>query len=718
MSELQSPDSPEPEPESDPIIGMELGNYKIVELIGEGGMGAVYAARHPVLGREVAVKVLSRKLCDEKDFLARFRQEALAANRVGHKVIVEAIDFGKLPDGRSYYVMERLHGESLGVMMERRGAIPLAETAELILPVMDALQAAHESGVIHRDLKPDNIFLQRGRSNEILPKLLDFGLAKMLEVDHTGTGVTTQTGLLLGTPLYMPPEQFSGKPETLGPWTDVYALAGLIFHMLAAKPPYDEHGFADLLMKHMQAPIPSICDRKAGLPAALDDALRLALAKKPSERFQNMLAFAQAFEAAVKSGASTAASATLPPTSSDDLFPRSRPSAHNAVTVAEHQAQAQASAPAPAPAPAPTATEADSSPPALSFDDERPGSAPRPRGAESDKRTVVAKAKPSKEPSTPESASPRSTRPAARATPATGPPPPRKAGRHPLGTLVLLVLLLGGTGAGGYAVWRHLQSPEAPTRGTLVVDAGPKGVLIRIDSEATWSSAPVQRKLEVGSHKVTIKKPGYDQLTTWVSVRPGKQTKLAFDLLPSNRPETETDPVAGPTHADTSDGSVAPPDPMDHPSASTMGSNPTMASPPIHARRRPVHGVMTSPVMTSPAMTSPAMTSSGMTSSGMSISLADLVRLPPNIGAAIRRIYPRLKPCLHKAKPGSALHKMRWHVSLRAGTNGKVTSARVSRGKSASAAVGSCIQRKVRAWKLPAHSSPYSYTFSVKFSSH
>jgi len=247
MSESQSPDSPASE--TDPLVGMELGNYKIVEMIGEGGMGAVYSARHPVLGREVAVKVLSRKFCDEEDFLARFRQEALAANKVGHRVIVEAIDFGTLPDGRSYYLMERLQGESLGVLMDRRGAIPLAETAELILPVMDALQAAHESSVIHRDLKPDNIFLHRGRKGEIQPKLLDFGLAKMIDVDRTGARVTTQTGLLLGTPLYMPPEQFSGKPETLGPWTDVYALAGVIFHMIDGRPPYDEHGFADLLMQ-------------------------------------------------------------------------------------------------------------------------------------------------------------------------------------------------------------------------------------------------------------------------------------------------------------------------------------------------------------------------------------------------------------------------------------------------------------------------------------
>ncbi len=709
MSESQSPDSPAPEP--DPIIGMELGNYKIVELIGEGGMGAVYAARHPVLGREVAVKVLSRKFCDEEDFLARFRQEALAANKVGHKVIVEATDFGTLPDGRSYYVMERLQGESLGVMMERRGAIPLAETAELILPVIDALQAAHESGVIHRDLKPDNIFLQRGRNNEIHPKLLDFGLAKMLEVDHTGTGVTTQTGLLLGTPLYMPPEQFSGKPEALGPWTDVYALAGVIYHMLAAKPPYDERGFADLLMQHMQAPIPSICDRKVDLPSSLDDALRLALAKKPSERFQNMVAFGQAFEAAVKAGAVLGVGATLlPTTTSADLMPRARPAAKNVITVAEPRAAAPTQTPSQAPAAAlaaalaPAANEPESSPAAMSFDDDRPGSKPVARKAQSDKITVVAKAKPVEEPPTPgpESTSGASAPPEP-AVPGKAAPGKRSGGRGLL-TLLLVSLVLGVAGAGGYTLWRRLQVPETPTQGSLVVDAGPKGAVIRIDSETAWSPSPVQRKLAVGSHRVTIRKPGFDQIVTWVSIRPGKETRLALDLLPSNRPEPPVVPRKNLAPGAMTNEPVTPPDAMGR--RTTMGTPPVRARPPSRPRRRPGSGVMTSPTMRAMAT---------MSSPGMSTGLSALVRIPLNIGAAINRVYPHLKSCLLKAKAGSPIQKMRWYVSLRAGRNGKVTSARVRPGALSSQAVSRCLQSRIRAWKLPPHSFPYSYTFTVRF---
>jgi len=710
MDESQLPDSPASQP--DPVIGMELGNYQIVELIGEGGMGAVYAARHPVLGREVAVKVLSRKFCDEEDFLARFRQEALAANRVGHEVIVEATDFGTLPDGRSYYVMERLQGESLGVMMESRGAIPLAETAELMLPVMDALQAAHDSGVIHRDLKPDNIFLHLGRRHEIQPKLLDFGLAKMLEMDQTGTGVTTQTGLLLGTPLYMPPEQFSGKPETLGPWTDVYALAGVIFHMLAGRPPYDERGFADLLMQHMQAPIPSICDRKAGLPPALDDALRLALAKKPKERFQNMRAFRQAFEAAVRGAADLGVGATLRPTDSADLFPRGRPGAKDAITVAARPTPGEEEGPAPMTAlslalrpesavqPKPKlkpAPEAEPKPASMPFVDHRPGSKPAPAAATAHNEALVAKAKPKPKPS-----------------PVAGPSVPNRlsapdrastrpeGGSLGLGTVLLVLLLLGGAGAGGYYYWRSLQPSNAPKQGTLVVDAQPRGAVIRIDNETVWSPSPVQRKLAVGSHRVTIKKPGFDQIVTWVSIRPGKGTSLALDLLPSGHQDLDQGPRQRPAPIPLSDGSMTPPDSPHQPPGTASTHAMGRPRPRPHPRWQPTPHPRT-------AMTT-------MASGTMSPGLNALFIPPPDIGAAIGRLYPQLKSCYQKATPGSDVLKARLRIALRVGTNGKVTSARLNPGRLASTGVGRCILAKARAWKLPPYPNPYAYSFGVQFS--
>ena len=741
MSESQSPDSPAPE--TDPLVGIELGNYHIVELIGEGGMGAVYAARHPVLGREVAVKVLSRKFCDEEDFLARFRQEALAANRVGHEVIVEAIDFGELPDGRSYYVMERLQGESLGAMMDRRGAIPLVETAEIMLPVMDALQAAHDAGVIHRDLKPDNIFLHRGRRQEVLPRLLDFGLAKMLEMDQTGTGVTTQTGLLLGTPLYMPPEQFSGKPETLGPWTDVYALAGVIFHMLAARPPYDERGFADLLMQHMQAPIPSICDRKAGLPPSLDHMLQLALAKKPDERFQNMRALRQAFEAAVKGAADLGVGATIRPVPEVDLFPRKRAAPKDAITVAARKTPSQSELPAAPKAPeAPAAsTEAPATPrmavsmalrpessaspkpaleakpapeaepklAALSFDDHRPGSEPNLVIAAPGETPITATPtpKPKSEP-----------RPVVEPTPPTRSPaldedaPETGGGGRGLGTALLILLLLGGAGAGGYAYWRSRQTTEAPKRGTLMVDAQPKGALIRIDNEATWAPTPVKRELAVGSHRVTIKKIGFDQIVTWVSIRPGKRTNLALDLLPSSRsaPGNTMQPDA--PHSNAPAGSMTPPDAPRQPPGMASNSGTMRPAPP--PMRWPGHdrGTHTAPPRRR-VTTQPMTTMAGGT---MSIGISALLTQPPNIGAAIQRLYPRLKSCFLKANPGSDVLKKHMRVALRIGSNGRVTSARVRPGPLAATAVGRCIRNKAKAWKLPPYPNPYIYSFSVQFS--
>ncbi|MFH2005725.1 MAG: protein kinase [bacterium] len=276
------------------LVGTKIGNYEIVRLHGKGGMGEVYVAHHPVLDRQVAVKVLSRALSDDEELVARFRQEAQAAGRIGHEAIVEVTDFGTLEDERFYYVMELLNGSSLQEWLDRHGPCSAQDAVGILRPIIEALSAAHEAGIVHRDIKPDNIFLHTDAQGRLKPKLLDFGIAKL--VDHTGesSGVATKTGQLLGTPLYMSPEQAAGETQNIGPWSDVYSIAAVLFRMLTGRPPFLGKSFGALLMKHMQEPPPNPSELRPGLPKALDGLIQSAMAKAPEERMATMRTFLQA----------------------------------------------------------------------------------------------------------------------------------------------------------------------------------------------------------------------------------------------------------------------------------------------------------------------------------------------------------------------------------------------------------------------------------------
>ena len=294
------------------LVGQKIGNYEIVSLLGKGGMGEVYVARHPVLNRTVAVKVLSRALSDDEDLVARFRQEAQSAGRIGHEAIVEITDFGELEDERSYYVMELLHGQSLQEYLDEHGTVTVAEAVAILRPVLEALAAAHAAGIVHRDIKPDNIFLHRDKAGLLKPKLLDFGIAKLVDPTGSTAGVATRTGQLLGTPLYMSPEQAAGETQNIGPWSDVYSVAAVLFRMLTGKPPYEAKSFGALLLKHMQDPPPDLSAVRPELPSVLNGLIQGGMAKETDQRHQTIRSFLTELESDIPEGETVPESLPLP----------------------------------------------------------------------------------------------------------------------------------------------------------------------------------------------------------------------------------------------------------------------------------------------------------------------------------------------------------------------------------------------------------------------
>src|SRR5688572_10254334 len=237
--------------ESDLQPGQDVGGYVVEMKIGEGGMGVVYGAHHPKIGKRAAIKVLAKSLCAVPMAVDRFVQEARSVNQIRHPNIVDIFAFGELGDGRSYFVMEWLDGEPLSKRMSS-GENTLADVVEILDEVADALEAAHEKGIVHRDLKPDNVFLVPVRGNRRVVKLLDFGLAK-LGGDEPGI-VKTRSGIMMGTPVYMSPEQARGK--NVDHRTDIYALGAMAFEMVTGRAPYDAETAFDILMQHIGAEVP------------------------------------------------------------------------------------------------------------------------------------------------------------------------------------------------------------------------------------------------------------------------------------------------------------------------------------------------------------------------------------------------------------------------------------------------------------------------------
>lgn len=270
------------------MIGQLFGNYRAIALLGEGGMGAVYLAEHPNIGRKVAVKVLRSDLASDPNLLARFINEARAANAIRHPNIIEILDAGTTDSGIAYLVMELLEGESLAARIKRLGRIDPAAAVAFALQTASALGAAHAKGIIHRDLKPDNLFVVPDVANpgQEHIKVLDFGIAK-LQAKMKSDSVKTRTGTLMGTPAYMSPEQCLGTKE-VDHRSDIYSLGIIVYEMLAGAPPFVSDGFGALVNMHLnEAPMP-LSARMAGLPPGLEPLVSKMLAKSPELRQQSM----------------------------------------------------------------------------------------------------------------------------------------------------------------------------------------------------------------------------------------------------------------------------------------------------------------------------------------------------------------------------------------------------------------------------------------------
>jgi eukaryotic-like serine/threonine-protein kinase len=236
---------------SDPLIGITVGEYTVLERLGHGGMGILYRARHPVIGRTVAVKVLLQSVANDVT-VQRMIREAQAANAVRHPNIVDIFAFGSLPDGRPYMVMELLEGRSLAEQAHLQGTLTPEQTLHVLAEVFSALEAAHTAGIVHRDLKPDNIFVDPAHEPWRV-KIIDFGLARRDGPD----GRLTRPGVVMGTPAFMAPEQIRGDAEVTGK-ADVYAMGVAAWTVLMGHEPFRGEGFMEVLQHHLNTPAPGL----------------------------------------------------------------------------------------------------------------------------------------------------------------------------------------------------------------------------------------------------------------------------------------------------------------------------------------------------------------------------------------------------------------------------------------------------------------------------
>jgi serine/threonine protein kinase len=259
--------------------GTMVGEYRVDRKLGAGTFGDVYAGEQPVIGKRVAIKLLHRKLSSDAEVVSRFVAEARAVNRIRHRHIIDIFSFGMLGDHRHYFVMELLDGLTLGELLEREKRLPLDVALPIFRGIASALDAAHEAGITHRDLKPDNVFLAVEKDGSYFPKLLDFGVAKLAGED---VAHRTATGIAIGTPRYMSPEQCRGKKVDRK--ADIYSLGALVHEVLTGKPLFDGDGTMDVFFKHTsEAPTPMshVCP---DLPSDLDAPVLAMLAKKPKDR--------------------------------------------------------------------------------------------------------------------------------------------------------------------------------------------------------------------------------------------------------------------------------------------------------------------------------------------------------------------------------------------------------------------------------------------------
>jgi serine/threonine-protein kinase len=273
--------------------GTVIGSYRVLRKLGEGGMGAVYLAEHSLLGRKAAVKVLQPELSRNQDIVQRFFNEARAATAIADPGIVQIFDFGYHADGSAYIVMEFLEGEPLDGRVKRLGRLAPVDALRILRQVASSLASAHARGIVHRDLKPENIFLVADREVAYgeRPKLLDFGIAKLTH--DTDSKVKTATAAIMGTPMYMSPEQCRGAGY-VDHRSDLYSLGCVLYHLLVGRPPFDGEGVGDIIACHLREPAPAPSASVPGIPPEVDALTTRLMAKAPDQRFASATELAEA----------------------------------------------------------------------------------------------------------------------------------------------------------------------------------------------------------------------------------------------------------------------------------------------------------------------------------------------------------------------------------------------------------------------------------------
>jgi serine/threonine-protein kinase len=263
--------------------------YHILKKLGEGGMGQVYLAEHVKMGRRCAIKIMAQSMMNDADAISRFNREAANASRISHPHVCAVYDFGETREGLIYLAMEYIEGQSLSALLDEGGAMPLPRAAGIIGQCADALQAAHDLGIVHRDLKPDNIMVMTARGRDIV-KVVDFGIAKATDAKSSGQKVT-KTGLVVGTPEYMSPEQLSGDP--CDGRSDLYSLALVFYRMITGKLPFEADSAQETMIKRLtDEPMPLAQARPdLRFPPLMQTVLNRSLTRTPAERYATAVEF-------------------------------------------------------------------------------------------------------------------------------------------------------------------------------------------------------------------------------------------------------------------------------------------------------------------------------------------------------------------------------------------------------------------------------------------
>src|SRR5262245_39757953 len=307
------------------LVGQILdGRYRITRKLGEGGMGEVYAAEHVHIEKKLAIKLLRPEIVSNPEAVTRFRQEARSSSSIGHKNIIAIEDFGQLPDGRIYLCMELLNGAPLNDLIQQ--PMPADRLLNILIQTGHGLAAAHAKGIVHRDMKPENIFVTIAASGEDIPKLLDFGIAKVAGND--GQNNLTRTGTIFGTPFYMAPEQALG--QAVDARADVYAMGVIMYEVFAGSVPFQGESFMGILTQHITTEPEPVASRAAragrSLPPGLAEVIGHCLQKEPDRRFRTMddlvQALVQVYRAIAGAGMSTYMEAYVPAPTGQGHAPR------------------------------------------------------------------------------------------------------------------------------------------------------------------------------------------------------------------------------------------------------------------------------------------------------------------------------------------------------------------------------------------------------------